>query len=314
MRAFALDGFGETGRMREVADPVPDEGEVLVRVKAAGLSATDCAVCSGWMKDYMEHRFPLIPGIDASGVVEQVGPGVDGYAVGDDVFGFVRKPVMGAGTLAELVALPVSGITHKPTELDHEQAAVIAHSSLTAAAAVDASGVGAGDRVVILGATGGVGSYATQLAAALGAKVIAVTRGEYEDYARFMGASDMIDYTVTDPVEAIRKEYPDGVEALIDLVGIPDLSTRLSELVHRGGRVVSVVLPPDVEGLAARGVEGILTTRYAAEDRFAEITGRIFSGELRIPAIQTFAFDDTGAALDLQATRHVQGKLAVLVS
>src|SRR5437762_13882281 len=106
-----------------------------------------------------------------------------------------------------------------------------------------------------------------------------------------MGAAALIDYTVTDPVEAIGKAYPDGVEALIDLVGIPDLSAGLSTLVHEGGHVVSVVMPPDVEGLAARGVEGILTTRYAAEDRFPEIADRIFKGELKVPTIQTFALE-----------------------
>jgi NADPH2:quinone reductase len=313
MRAFAIDGFGQVGSIRELPEPVPGEGEVLVQVRAAGVSTTDIAVMAGMLKDYLEHRFPLVPGIDASGIVERVGPGVDGFQEGDEVYGFVQRQVMGLGTWAERVALPVGGIERKPASLSHEQAAVIAHGALTAAAAMDAAAAGPGDRLVLLGATGGVGSYATQLATTAGVHVIAVTRGDYADYARSLGAADVIDYAPTDPVEAVRERYPDGIDVLIDLAGIPELSSGFAELVHSGGRVISAIMPPDVEGLAARGVQGILANRMLAEHRFPEIAARIADGGLRLPAIQTFSFEDVGAALELQATRHVKGKLAIVI-
>lgn len=314
MRAYAIDGFGQAGSIRELPDPVPGEGEVLIRVSVAGLSATDLAVMAGFLKDYIEHRFPLVPGIDASGVVERVGPGVDGYAEGDEVYGYVRRPVMGLGTLAERVALPIGGIERKPASLSHEQAAVIAHSALTAAAAVDSAALHPGDQLVLLGATGGVGSYATQLATAGGVRVIAVTRGDYAEYARSLGAADVIDYTAAEPVAAVRERYPAGVDALIDLVGIPELSSGVAALVHSGGRVISVVMPPDVEGLAARGVEGILASRWSAEHRFPEIAARIAEGAIKIPPVRTFPFEEVGDALALQATKHVRGKLAVVMN
>jgi NADPH:quinone reductase-like Zn-dependent oxidoreductase len=314
MRAFAIDGFGQAGSIREVPDPEAGEGEVLVRVKAAGLNQTDVAVIAGYLKDFFEHRFPLVPGIDASGVVERVGPGADGYREGDEVYGFVQRPVMGLGTLAERVALPVGGIQPKPASLSHEQAAVIGHAGLTAAAAVDAAALRPGDVLVLLGATGGVGSYATQLASQGGAKVVAVTRGDYADYARSLGAADVIDYTAAEPVEAIRQRFPTGIDAVIDLVGIPALTSGVGDLVRSGGHVVSTVMPPDVEGLAQRGVEGVLAYRMAAEHRFPEIASRIAEGGLRIPAIQTFRFEETAGAIDLQATKHVRGKLAVVPS
>jgi NADPH:quinone reductase-like Zn-dependent oxidoreductase len=313
MRAFAIDGFGQTGSIRELPDPELGEGEVLIRVSAAGLSATDLAVMAGFLKDFIEHRFPLVPGIDASGVVDRVGPGVDGYREGDEVYGYVRRMVMGLGTVAERVALPVSGIEPKPPSLSHQQAAVIAHSALTAAAAVDAAAVGPGGHLVLLGATGGVGSFATQLASMGGARVIAVTLGDHAHYARSLGAADVIDYTATPPVDAVRERYPAGIDALIDLVGIPELSSGLAALVHSGGRVVSVITSPDVEGLAARGVEGILTSRWTAEHRFPEIAARIAEGAIKIPDIQTFPFEEAGRALELQATRHVRGKLALVM-
>jgi len=313
MRAFAIDGFGQAGSIRDLPEPVPGEGEVLVEVRAAGVSTTDLAVMAGMLKDYLEHKFPLVPGIDASGVVVRVGDGADGFREGDEVFGFVKRPVMGLGTWAERVALPVGGIKSKPSSLSHEQAAVIAHGALTAAAAMDAAAAGPGDRLVLLGATGGVGSYATQLATKAGVHVIAVTRGDYADYARSLGAADVIDYAPTDPVEAVRERYPDGIDVLIDLAGIPELSSGFAELVHSGGRVVSAIMPPDVEGLAARGVQGILANRMLAEHRFPEIAARIAEGEIRIPALQTFPFENVGAAIELQATRHVKGKLALVI-
>jgi NADPH:quinone reductase-like Zn-dependent oxidoreductase len=313
MRAFAIDGFGQAGSIRDLPEPVPGDGEVLVELRAAGVSTTDLAVMSGMLKDYLEHRFPLVPGIDASGVVTRVGNGGDGFREGDEVYGFVQRPVMGLGTWAERVALPVGGIKSKPASLSHEQAAVIAHGALTAAAAIDAVALGPGDRLALLGATGGVGSYATQLATAAGVEVIAITRGDYADYARSLGAADVIDYTAADPVDVARERYPNGFDAMIDLVGIPELSSGLADLVHSGGRVASAIMPPDVEGLAARGVEGILVNRMLAEHRFPEIAARIAAGEIRIPALQTFSLEDVGAAIELQATRHVKGKLALII-
>ena len=313
MRAFAIDQFGETGTIHEVPDPEAGEGEVVVGVMAAGLNATDIAVMSGMLKDYFQHTFPLVPGIDASGVIERVGPGVDGFREGDEVYGYVRRPVMGEGTLAEHVLMPVGSIARKPATISHEQAAVVGHAALTAAAAIEDVAVGPGDRVALLGATGGVGSYATQLASEAGASVIAITRGDYGDYARSMGASDVIDYTAEDPVEAIRARYPEGIDALVDLCGIPDLVSGISDLVREGGHVTSTILPPDSERLGARGIEGKMTTRFTADHRFPQIAARIADGSLKLPAIQTFTFDHAGEAIDLQATRHVCGKVAVKV-
>jgi len=313
MRAFATDGFGQAGNIRALPVPDPGEGEVLVRIKAASISMTDLSVMAGHLKDYMEHVFPLIPGIDASGVVEQVGPGVTGFRQGEEVFGFESRQVMGRGTWAELGALPSTSLMPKPSSLDHHEAAVLPHCALTAVAAVDAAGLGPDSLTVLLVATGGVGSFATQLVAKAGGCGIAITRPEYGDYARSLGATDVIDYTTMDPVAAVRELCPEGVDALIDMAGVPELTSALAAEVHPGGKVVSVVMAPDVEALAARHVEGLLTSRWAAQHRFGEIT-ELFPESLKLPAIQTFPFEDVGAAIALQATRHVHGKLAIVLT
>jgi NADPH:quinone reductase-like Zn-dependent oxidoreductase len=313
MRAFAIDAFGEQGSIREVAEPEAGPGEVIVNVQVAGMNQTDIAVMAGYLKDWVEHRFPLVIGIDASGVVERVGPGVDNYREGDEVYGLARKTVMGEGTMADRAVLPVAGLTHKPRTITWEEAAVIGHSALTATAALEDVALTSGQRLILLGGTGGVGSYATQFASERGIEVIAVTRPEYTVYAQSMGAAGVIDYTANDPAEEVGAQFPDGVDAVIDLVGLPDLLASVSAHVKPGGRVASTILPPDVDALAARGIEGKLTVRYTADHRFAEIAVRIAEGSIRIPAIQAFRFDQIEDAIALQATRHVRGKIAVQV-
>lgn len=183
---------------------------MLIRVKAAGLATTDLLVMLGVLAPFVDHVFPLIPGFDASGVVEKVGPAVVGFAVGDEVFGYRRLAPMGRGTMAVFVALATDTAQHKPSHLKHEQVAVFPHCGLTAQAAVEAAAISDGTSVVILGATGGVGSFATQLAAQAGGHVIGVARGQNHDYARALGAAHAFDYEASDPVAEVRDHYPDG--------------------------------------------------------------------------------------------------------
>ena len=314
MKAFALDAFGDQGTIRDVPPPPVGAGEVLIDVRAAGMTATDLAVMAGYMAAWgLPHEFPLILGIDVSGVVLDVGPDVDSFATGDHVYGYSARQSFGQGTFAEQVALPIVGLAHQPPAFGFVETSVIGHGSLTALAAVEASGAGDGSIVVVLGATGGVGSYALQMLRAAGAHVVAITLAQYDGYARSLGANEVVDYDTDEPIAAIRAMHPDGVDALIDLAGIPELFTDATHLVKSGGTVVSVVLPPDTDALAERGVTGTMATRFAADGRFAEIAGKINSRELKLPAIQIFDLDDVHDALALQATRHVHGKLTLRI-
>jgi len=221
MRAFAIDEFGKPGGVREAETPKPGEGEVLLRVRAAGVNAFDVAVVNGFAKDYMEHRFPLIPGLDGSGEVAALGAGVDGVVVGDEVYGIAQKPYQGAGTYAEFQTFPAAGVTAKPSSLDHVGAAALPTAALTALSAVEAVDPREGRAVLIIGATGGVGSYATQFAAKRGARVLAVARGEYTDYALSLGASESMDYTSRDLAEHVRTRLPMGSTRLSICRGTP---------------------------------------------------------------------------------------------
>lgn len=312
MRAFAIDQFGDPGSVHDLPTPAPADGEILVRVRAAGLNGRDAGVAAGYMKDYMEHRFPLVPGSDASGLVESVGSGVDGLAAGDEVIVDARKPFVGAGTVADFVVVRADAAVRKPATIDHAQAAALPLAGLAALAAVEALDPQSAETIVIIGATGGVGSFATQLIVGRGARVIAVTRPEHADYARSLGAIDAIDYTTGDTLEQIRSRHGGDLGAILDFSGDKDLVNSLAVLLRSGGRVVSTAGGADVEGLAQQGITGSAANAGGA-DRLGELIRLVADGTIRAPKVTTFSLSDAAEALGQQATRHVDGKLVILL-
>jgi NADPH:quinone reductase-like Zn-dependent oxidoreductase len=312
MRAFAIDRFGGPGSVRELPTPEAGAGEVLVRVRAAGVNAVDPWVVGGAYKEMMEHRFPLIPGVEASGVVEAVGDAVNGFAEGDHIYGVSDKPFYGAGTFAEMTTLPAGGIGPKPASVDHISAAALPHTALTALAAVEAVEPKGGEVILVVGSTGGVGSYVTQLAAKRGARVVAVARAENAEYARSLGAVETVDYTSGDLAELVRSEHPGGVDAIIDLFGDGPTLTRLSELVRTGGHVVSTGGAADPEVLSQRGLRGLNVNR-ASPERLAEVTRLVGGDELKVPPTRVFPLEEAAAALAEMGGRHVRGKLILRV-
>jgi NADPH2:quinone reductase len=312
MKAFAFDRFGDQGSIRDLPEPEPGDGQIRVRVAAAGVNPFDVTVVQGHLKDQMEHRFPLIPGMDASGTVDAVGGGVDGFAVGDEVFGSVGKPYLGEGTFGELATLSAGTVARKPPSVEHTAAAATPTAGVTALVMADALGLSEGDVVVAVGATGGVGSYFVQLATRRGGHVVAVCRGENADYARGLGAVDAIDYEAGDVAEVVRARYPDGVGAVADMHGDAEQLAALTEQVSSGGRVASVVGAADVDGLAARGVVATNVMGRVSTASLDVLAGMLGSGEILDPEIHTHPVSEATDALAAVGTKHVRGKLVLL--
>jgi NADPH2:quinone reductase len=314
MRAFAVDSFGATGSVREIPIPEPAQGEVLIRVHAAGVNVMDPIYTGGWIKDYMEHRFPLVPGIDVSGVVEAIGPGVADFKVGEEVFGVSSKPFVGDGTFAEYATVPVSGLAKKPIGLSHTEAAALPHAALTALAAVDAANPANGQVVLLVGAAGGVGTIVSQLAAQRGARVVAVTSAASADHARSFGADETVDYAASDAMGELKRRYPDGVDALIDLHSDAEAFERYASLVRAGGVAVSTRGPAGAAAprIEERGVRFAAANR-AGPDRLGEISEAVAAGRLRVPPVKTFSLDDAPVAIAEMAGGHVRGKLVIAV-
>ena len=313
MRAYAIDEFGKPGSVEDVPTPEPGEGEVRVRVAAAGLNPFDNAVIQGYLKDRMEHRFPLVPGMDASGTVEAVGLGVSAWSIGDEVFGSVGKMHLGEGTLAELVTMSAGTIARKRPSLEHASAAAVPTAGVTALIMADALAIGEGLTAVAIGATGGVGSHFVQLATLRGARVVAVCRGENADYARRLGAVDVVDYTTGDAAEAVRSRYPGGIDVIADMHGDKESLARLARLVRSGGHVASAVGAADVDALKGRGIEATNVMGLVTTERLEALSRMSEAGEIVAPEIRRFSLQDAGDALAAVATSHVRGKVVVTV-
>ena len=313
MRAIAEDKLGGPVALIDLPTPKVGADEVLIRVLAAGVNPFDWKVADGEIKDELEHRFPLILGFDAAGVVERVGANVTELAEGDEVYGYLFKPIMGEGTYAEYVGAPSAIVARKPESVGFAEAAALPTPGLTAMALVGAVDPKKGETVLIVGATGGVGSYAVQLAARRGARVIATARQANEAFARELGASETVDHTRKDLLNAVRMTHPGGIEAIIDVVSERDVLSRLAGLVKEGGRIASSVYAADVESLAQRGIKATNVGVHPDARRLEELSRMVDAGELAVRLERTFPLERAPEALDESRTGHVRGKIVLLV-
>jgi NADPH:quinone reductase len=311
MRAFAIDAFGQPGSIHELPDPEPAEGQVRVRVAAASLNPFDTAVLQGYLKDMMEHRFPLIPASDFAGTVDALGPKAEGYSVGDQVFGILGKMYLGGGTLAELTTASTSTIAKRPGSLGEVEAAAIPLAGVSALMCVDAVDPQPKDAVVIVGASGGIGSYAVQLAAVRDAHVIAVTSTANVEYVKGLGADEIIDRTAGDVLAALRAKHSGGVAAIIDTGNDAPSLAHLSDAVRKGGTIVSMKGAAAIEDLEKRGIKGVNLRTEVTAQRLETLAALAVDGKLKAPRIRTFPLEQAGEALKLLG--QTGGKIVVKI-
>ena len=313
MRAIAEEMFAGPIALSDLPTPEIGADEVLIRVRAAGVNPFDWKVADGALKDQMKHRFPLILGFDAAGVIERVGADVPELAEGDEVYGYLFKPVIGEGTYAEYVGAPATIVAKKPVTVGFAEAAALPTPGLTALDLVDAVDTREGETILIVGATGGVGSYATQLAARRGARVIATARRTNEALVRELGAAGTIDHTTQDLVDAVRMAHPGGIDAVIDVVSDRETLGRISTLLNEGGRLASSVYAADVEGLARRGIGATNVSMQPDARRLGELSRMVDAGELSARLDRTFPLEKAPEALEERRTGHVRGKIVLLI-
>jgi NADPH:quinone reductase-like Zn-dependent oxidoreductase len=235
------------------------------------------------------------------------------FAVGDEVLGIVpNAPFLSVGSYAEYLVLPAEGfIQPKPSNLDFEQAASVGLAALTALVSVDAVEASDGDVVLIVGAAGGVGSYAVELAAARGATVVATARPEDEEWIRGLGAAEAIDYS-GDVAAAVRNTYPDGVDGLIVAVNLGDAFGPTAALVKDGGKIASTVGGADE--FAERDIRATNVQGQSDPEAFVEVVRLAAAGTLTVPLTRTFTFDQLPEALGLVGETRSRGKFAITIS
>ena len=313
MRAFALDEFGQPGSVHDLPDPEPAEKEVRVRVIAASINPFDNAVLQGYLKGRMEHRFPLVPGGDLAGTIDALGAGVEGFAIGDSVFGVTGKMVLGEGTLAEFATASTGTIAKRPVAVSEVEAAALPLAGVSALMSIEAAAPRPNDVVVIVGASGGIGSYAVQLAAASGARVIGVTSKGKTEYVKSLGAHEVIDRTSVDVVEALKAKHPDGVAAIIDTGSDAAGLARFSEAVRKGGTVTSMKGAAALEDLAKRGIKGVNVGTEVTSERLEHVAKLAADGKLRAPHIETFSLEKASEAFQLIVQDTHLGKVVVRI-
>lgn len=244
-------------------------------------------------------------GRDYAGVVEQIGAAVSRYQAGDEVCGFLlhANPTVHAGSWADYLVVPEDFlVARKPAGVDLAAAGAAPLAALTALAALDALELTEGAAVLVVGASGGVGSFFVQLAAAAGANVIAPALSEDHDHLRALGASEILDRD-TDVAAQVRERYPEGVDALLDLVArTPDAS-----VLKRGGRLAS---PLGAAGEGPDRANLMASPTTANLERLAQL---LDAGTLRVPIQHSYPLEQAGAALEALATAHTQGKLAITI-
>ena len=310
MRAITLESFDSDPTLQEIPTPQISPNEMLVRVHASSVNPIDNAIASGMLKDMVEHEFPIVLGRDFAGVVEQVGSEVSGLSVGDEVFGFVpgTSPKVHNGSWAELIAVPESVATRKPDGVDTASAGAAPMAAITALSAMDALGVSEGDTVLIVGANGGVGSFAVQLADNAGATVIAPALPEDEEYLRELGVSEVLDRDA-DVAALVHERYPDGIEALLDLVSYaPEGFDTHAEVLKDDGRGASPL------SAAGEGSERHNVGAAPTQENLQRLARLLEARTLWVPVRRTYELEQAGEALRALATEHTQGKWAIRVA
>ncbi|MCW5719462.1 MAG: NADP-dependent oxidoreductase [Bauldia sp.] len=313
MKAVRLATYGgaEVLHYEDAPRPVAGQGEVLVRVHAAGVNALDWKIRQGYLAQFAPFPLPLTIGSEFSGTVAELGPGIDVVSVGDEVFG--RLPFPRQGAYAEYVAVPVDHVAIKPAGLDHVTAAAVPFAGLTAwqgiVAAADGTptlAVTKGQTVLIHGAAGGVGSFAVQFAKARGARVIATGVRGQEMFLRGLGADEVI---VTGP-GAIAAAGP--FDAVLDLVG--DDAPALLATVATNGSYATTQQAPDATAVGRSDVRVIAVMGGFEATQLADIAALVAAGTVHVAVKDVLPLARAAEGQDRLQSGRAEGKVVLSVA
>jgi NADPH:quinone reductase-like Zn-dependent oxidoreductase len=313
MKACVFDEFGNSSKLtiREVEKPRPNEAEILVKIIASGLNPVDWKIREGLFAQSIPHRFPVIPGWEMAGVIEETGFGARRFGPGDEVYGCCRRPVICEGTYAEYISIPESYVSLKPYTLSFEEAAAFPLCGLTAYQCLyDTLRTGAGETILILGASGGVGTFAVQLAKIANARVIAIASGSNLDYVKQLGADHVFAYDAADYPGVLEPFALEGIPSIFDCVGKRALS-ELYDFIRPGSRVVSIVNRHPEPALAEKKIDYhyVFVEPNSRElDRLSELAD---DSQVRVHVSRRFSLDEAALAQDEMAGGHTRGKLVI---
>lgn len=308
MRAMTYNEYGDNSvlRMADVPRPKVGPSEVLIRVTRASVNPVDWKVMSGGLDSMMDAHFPVIPGWDVAGTVEETGPDVPEFSAGDRVASYARKMIVSGGTFAEYVTVPADHVAAVPDSVTDDQAAALPLTGLTARRSMDALDLSSSDTVLVHAASGGVGFIASQLAVASGATVIGTASSANFEKLQAVGVQP-VEYG--DGLEQrVREIAPDGVNAVADYAG-EVLDVTLAVLTEADAeRHVSIADPAVVE----HGGRWIWVRPDGAG--LAELLERVADGKLHVDIDRTYALGELAEAFQASQEGKAKGKLLIDVT
>lgn len=310
MKAAQIDGYGGKDAVQVVGGvpkPRPAKGEVLVEVYAAGVNPFDVKVREGMARQMAELNFPATLGGDFAGVVSEVGEGVEGVDEGQAVYGQAGA-LGGQGSFAEYSPVKAKQLASKPKSANFEEAAALPLVAVSAyQALVDHMGLQKGQKILIHGGAGGIGSMAIQLAKHLGAYVATTAAAEDTDFVRNIGADEVIDYKTQD-FSGLLKDY----DAVFDTIG-GETNRKSYKVLKQGGALVSMVEQPDEDQVKRQGINYTAQFTRVTPERLNSITKLVDSGSLKPVVDRTFPLDQAAEALEYQKTGAPKGKVVIKI-
>jgi NADPH:quinone reductase-like Zn-dependent oxidoreductase len=312
MKAALVEHLYAPVSIKEIPDPQPGPHEVLVAVTAAGVNPVDWKT-----RERGERRMPFVAGQDFAGLVVDVGAEVTKYHYGERVFGIAREH----GTYAQYTIVPENDrpqpIAKIPDDVGDADAAALPTAGLTALATLDAAKVREGSTVLVLGATGGVGGFAVQIAKDRGARVIGTGKSDHEAIAREFGVDEFVAYDKENVVQRVKASTGTGVDAIVDLVDDADALKASAQALRDGGTIVSTIGAVDEAWCRQHGIDGqnlVMTdTPQSSPAGLTTLTHMIEQGRLRVRIVSEYPLDDAERALDQSKNGSVEGKLIVTI-
>jgi alcohol dehydrogenase len=313
MKAAQMKGYGSSDEVIEINENVPapndpSAGKVLVKIKAAGINPVDWKIREGYMQQMMPLQFPSPLGMDFSGVIEKVGQGVSQFRQGDEVYGQDSIMSGGSGAFAEMALANADTIAHKPKSLSHPKAAALPLVGVSAwLALVETISLQKSQKILVHGDAGGICSVSIQLAKHLGAYVATTVSTNDKQFAKELGADEIIDYK-TQTFEELIRDY----DAAFDTVG-GETYSRSFKVLKRGGIIVSMLEQPNQELMKQFGVKAIFQFTPVNRDRLTKLAQWVDQNNIRVNVEKTFPLEEAGKALDYQRDVHPRGKVVLAI-
>ncbi len=312
MQAIVVEHLGEEGSLREIPAPQPGPDEILVRITVAGVNPVDWKT-----RDAGRKPLPFVLGQDFAGVVSAVGNNVNDYKQGERIFGIARK----YGAYAQFTLVPQNSqpepIAHIPADVGDADAAALPTAGLTALAALDMMQVRQGQTLVILGVTGGVGSFALQIAKSRGARVIGTGHSGHERDVLDLGVDEFIAYDKQQTVDALKRLLRNGADAVLDLVDDRDGTAKMEAVLRPGGWIISTIGGLDLDRFKQKGFKTsnivMNETPESSHDGLRQLARMVEEGTLRVVIAAERDLRDAAKALQQSKTGGITGKLVLTV-